>query len=68
MMKTPEKSGREFEKQARLGRGSILSEYFHFIATDRKWWMVPILMVLVFVGLLVMLGGSIVAPVIYMLF
>jgi hypothetical protein len=35
---------------------------------NKKWWLTPIILVLLVVGLLVMLGGTSAAPFIYTLF
>jgi hypothetical protein len=39
-----------------------------FLRENRKWWLVPILVVLVLVGALILLGGTAAAPFIYTLF
>lgn len=48
---------------------SFLKEFFAFLRARRKFWMVPILfMMVVLGGLLVLSQGSAVAPFIYTLF
>jgi len=39
-----------------------------FMIHNKKWWLTPIILVLVAVGVLAVLGGSGVAPFIYSLF
>jgi hypothetical protein len=48
---------------------SILLELWKFLATRRKFWLMPILILLViFGGLIILAQGSAVAPFIYTLF
>ncbi len=58
----------DFEQAAQAGRQSFLSEFAQFLMENKKWWMVPILAVLLLVGVLLIAGGSGVAPFIYTLF
>lgn len=47
----------------------ILTEYFTFLKEHKKWWLAPIVVVLVLFGLLIVLTkGSAIAPFIYTLF
>jgi hypothetical protein len=48
---------------------ALTREFFSYMAARRKWWLAPILLVLlVFGGLLVLAQGSAVAPFIYTVF
>ena len=48
---------------------SILKEIFGFLAVRKKWWLLPIVLVLVLMmGLLLVTEGSALAPFIYALF
>lgn len=47
---------------------NFLKEIISFIIKTRKWWLVPILTVLLIVGLLVLFADTAVAPFIYSLF
>lgn len=58
----------EFEKAGEEQQPSIVSEFAYFLKENKKWWLLPILLILGLVGLLVMLGGSGLAPFIYTLF
>jgi hypothetical protein len=40
----------EFKKEAGQKRESFLSEFAQFLMTNKKWWMIPILVVLLLVG------------------
>ncbi|MCI6211936.1 DUF5989 family protein [Bacteroides heparinolyticus] len=46
----------------------FIKEIISFIIETRKWWLVPILTVLLIVGLLVLFADTAVAPFIYSLF
>jgi hypothetical protein len=48
---------------------AFLREFVRFIAARKKYWLVPVLLIMVAVGgLLVFSKGSVVAPLIYTLF
>ena len=48
---------------------SILKEFWGFLKTRKKWWLLPIVIMLVLLGLLIVLTeGSALAPFIYTLF
>jgi len=48
---------------------SILYEFFRFIRARKKYWVVPVLLVIAIVGVAVVFGeSSVVAPFIYALF
>ncbi|MDQ3198676.1 MAG: DUF5989 family protein [Verrucomicrobiota bacterium] len=51
------------------GKISILREFWGFLRVRKKWWLAPIVLMLLFLGLvLVLTEGSAVAPFIYTLF
>lgn len=51
------------------GKVEILAEFFQFLKERKKWWLGPIVIVLVLLGLLIVLTqGSAVAPFVYALF
>lgn len=60
--------GSDFAAEAAGKGGGLVSELFDFLKTNKKWWLLPILVVLALVGVLVILGGSVAAPFIYTLF
>ena len=48
---------------------AFLREFIRFLAARKKYWLIPVLILLVLVGgLLVIAQGSVVAPFIYTLF
>ena len=59
---------REFAKGAELKRGGLLAEFLAYLGQNRKWWLTPIIVVLLLVGVLIALGGTAAAPFIYTLF
>jgi hypothetical protein len=65
-MPDPEKES--FSKQAEEKRRGPFAEFLQFALQNKKWWLTPIIVVLVLVGILAVLGGSGVAPFIYTLF
>jgi hypothetical protein len=46
----------------------LIGEFMYFLRTSKKWWLLPILVVLLAFGLLVFLSGTAAAPFIYTLF
>ncbi len=61
----------EFEKAAAESEGageSLISEFLSFLAHNKKWWLLPIVLVMLMLALLIMLSNSAVAPFIYTLF
>ena len=46
----------------------MVSEFFYFLKTSKKWWLLPIIVILVAFGILVFLSGTAAAPFIYTLF
>jgi len=59
---------KNFEDLARQKRNSIISEFWQFLKYNKKWWLLPIILVLLLMGVLVLLGGTAIAPFIYPLF
>ncbi len=52
-----------------MGKISILKEFWLFLKVRKKWWLAPIITVLVLLGALIILTqGSSLAPFIYTLF
>ena len=59
----------EFEKAAAQKEGdNLFRELWGYVRENKKWWLLPILAMLVVFGLLIFLSGSAVAPFIYTLF
>jgi hypothetical protein len=52
-----------------MAKATVLREFFTFLKTEKKFWLAPIALVLVLLGLiLVFAQGSAIAPFIYTLF
>jgi hypothetical protein len=59
----------EFEQAAKARRdGGIAAEFLYFLRQNKKWWLLPIIVVVLAFGLLVVLSGTAIAPFIYTLF
>jgi hypothetical protein len=64
----PDAQADEFERQASEPQTGLIGEFLYFLAHNKKWWLVPIILVLLVVGILIVLGGTGAAPFIYTLF
>ena len=52
-----------------MARTSLLTEFWAFLRVRKKWWLLPIIVVMVMIGsLLVFAQGSVLAPFIYTIF
>ena len=58
----------QFDEMARQKRPSLVAEFWSFLKHNKKWWLLPIIIVLLILGLFVLLGGSGIAPFMYTLF
>ena len=59
----------EFEKVAAAAPDKgLLAEFAEFLHHNKKWWLLPILAILLLYGLIVLLSGTAAAPFIYTLF
>jgi hypothetical protein len=56
---------RLFKKASNRG---FFSDFWDFLRTSRKWWMLPLLVLLLLLGVILVLGKTAVAPFIYTLF
>ena len=59
---------RAFEQAAAQEQCSLASEFLMFLADNKKWWLLPILIVLGLIGLLALVVGTGAAPFIYTIF
>ena len=53
---------------AQESRQGLVSEFWDFLKHNKKWWLLPIIIVVLALGALVFLSGSGAAPFIYTLF
>ncbi|MFQ5601695.1 MAG: DUF5989 family protein [bacterium] len=52
-----------------MGKFSIMKEFGQFLLSRKKWWLTPIILILLLLGsLIVLTEGSALAPFIYTLF
>ncbi len=52
-----------------MGKLSLLKEFWDFLKVRKKWWLTPIVVVLMLLGALIVFSqGSAVSPFIYTLF
>ena len=52
-----------------MGKGRVVSEFWQFLRQEKKYWLVPIVIVFILFGLLMVFSqSSAVAPFIYTLF
>ncbi len=59
----------EFELAARNSQDrGIVAEFWHLLRDNRKWWLLPILAILLIFGTLIFLSGTAAAPFIYTIF
>ena len=63
-------SPNSFEEAAKRGEGNrgLISEFVSFLKENKKWWLAPILVILLLFGVLIILAGTGAAPFIYTLF
>ena len=52
----------------KAGRSGPLAEFSYFLRRSRKWWMTPIIAMLLLIGTLLVMAGTSVGPMIYALF
>lgn len=62
------KASDDFSSMAEAPRSSFVREFWDFLRFNKKWWLTPIILVLLAVSVLVMLSGTAAAPFIYTLF
>lgn len=59
----------EFEKAAADAQSeSLVSEFLDFLAENKKWWLAPIVIVMLLLAVLIFLSQTAAAPFIYTLF
>jgi hypothetical protein len=58
----------QFEQAGSQQNTGIVREFFLMLKQNKKYWMIPLILVLLGFGLLIILGGTAAAPFIYTLF
>ncbi len=64
----PDSSADDFARHAETPQPNIVSEMLSWMRYNKKWWLLPIVSILLLVGLLVVVSGSAIAPFIYAIF
>lgn len=62
------KKDNDFLTQASGKQTGLVAEFIGFLKANKKWWLAPIIISILLLGLLVVLGGTAAAPFIYTLF
>jgi hypothetical protein len=57
-----------FSRQATLERPGFFSEYLYLLKKTGKWWLLPMLLILLGLGAMMILSSTAAAPFIYTLF
>lgn len=65
-MKSGSKS--EFEKAGEKKDSNLVGEFWAMLKQNKKFWLIPLVVGLLFLGLIVLVGGTAAAPFIYSLF
>jgi len=68
MSESDPRSPNEFERQAAQATPGLIRETTGFIRQSGKWWLVPVVLALVALGIFIVLAETAVAPFIYALF
>jgi len=69
MSETKPNAPSEFEKAAAESQGeSLVSEFWSFLAQNKKWWLLPIVIVMLLMVTLIWLSSTAATPFIYTLF
>ncbi len=58
----------EFESEAAKRRRGFVEELWAFLKHNKKWWLIPIIVMIVVLGVLVVLSATGLAPFIYTMF
>jgi len=59
---------KNFEQFSKETRASLAGEFWQFLKYNKKWWLLPIILILLVLGILVLMSSSALAPFIYPLF
>ena len=57
-----------FEEAGQQKEGSLVTEFLLMLRQNKKYWLLPLVIVLLLFGLIVILGSTSAAPFIYTLF
>jgi hypothetical protein len=54
-----------FARAASEKQPGLIRDFLAFLAQNKKWWLIPILVVLLLAGILVVLGSTALGPLLY---
>jgi hypothetical protein len=63
-----EEKKNEFESAGQEKSPGIAGEFMAMLKQNKKYWLIPIILILLLVGVLIILGSTAAAPFIYTLF
>ena len=63
--RSPASAADEFARQAEQAPPGLLAEFWDFLIHNKKWWLTPIIIVLLLATALILLSGTAVGPFIY---
>ena len=66
--KQGQEARQEFVRLASQAQTGFMREFWLFLRDNKKWWLTPLIVVLLVLGVLIIVGGTAVAPFIYTLF
>ena len=64
----PDTEQHSFEQLADQGSPGFFMEFGDFLRHNKKWWLTPIVVIMLLFGALIFLSGTAAAPFIYTLF
>lgn len=65
---SPKSSPDRLDELAGTAQPGVAAEFLDFLKHNKKWWLVPILLVLGLFGVLIILASTAAAPFIYTMF
>ena len=65
---SPIKPDTAFERESQSRPPSLLAEFVDFLIHNKKWWLTPIIVVLLVLSLFIVLTNTAIGPFIYVFF
>jgi len=63
-----QEADKTFQSRAQSAQPGLLSELAEFMIHNKRWWLVPMIAVLLILGLMIIATSTAIVPGIYMLF
>ena len=67
-MPKDDRNSEDFRREAEGPQAGLVREFWEFLKHNKKWWLAPIVIVILVIGLLVVLSGSGVGAFMYTIF